>query len=166
MKIFEIVQEAPTVMKVLLDAGPIPLYKGKLGDFIVDVYNKPKSKQLSDAIDLGTAEYSKNGYPSKKEKILHRNKKELEKERLKRKAGDQEKGPVEVSTLSTEMVRIERRQSKTLKMHYQQRHRSRSQTTPIGSTMGSLGKRIAQNPKDSSRRTGSRNSIPHSKRWL
>lgn len=92
MKIFEIVQEAPNSDEGPLDAGRIrQLYKGKLGDFIIDAYNKPRVNSWSDAIDLGTAEYQE-WLSSQERKDINRNKKELEKERLKRKAGDQEKG--------------------------------------------------------------------------
>lgn len=91
MKIFEIVQEAPNSDEGPLDAGRIrQLYKGKLGDFIIDAYNKPRVNSWSDAIDLGTAEYQE-WLSSQERKDINRNKKDLEKERLKRKAGDQEK---------------------------------------------------------------------------
>ena len=82
MKIFEIVQEAPNNDQGPLDAGRIrQLYKGRLGDFIVDAYNKPKVNSWSDAIDLGTAEYQE-WLASQEQRDINRNKKELEKERL------------------------------------------------------------------------------------
>ena len=147
MKIFEIVQEAPNSDEGPLDAGRIrQLYKGKLGDFIVDAYNKPRVNSWSDAIDLGTAEYQE-WLSSQERKDINRNKKELEKERLKRKAGDQEKGQGRGKYTKYRDGTDRAAAPKDTKDASPSKDIQVDPDDPIGSTMGSLGKRIAKNLK-------------------
>jgi len=144
MKIFEIVQEAPNSDEGPLNAGRIrQLYKGKLGDFIVDAYNKTKVNSWSDAIDLGTAEYQE-WLSNQERKDINRNKKELERERLKRKQGDQDKrGRGEYTHYRDGRARAAQPKDVKPKKDY-----NVDPNDPIGSTLGSLGKRIAKNLKN------------------
>jgi len=146
MKIFEIVQEAPdSDQGGPLDAGRIrQLYKGKLGDFIVNAYNQPKVRSWSDAIDLGTADYQE-WLANQEQREINRNKKELEKERLKRKAGDQEKrGRGEYTHYRDGTARAAEPKSASTQKSY-----DIDSGDAIGSTVSSIKKKIGKALKKS-----------------